>query len=161
MSIACISDSTLSHITQDSWPQVKTGKKNDLKRTALGCLKAPILWIQTSKAHTKLHLLTFPCINLRVPPSVSRVYHPKILELLHLLQQARNQLGAPGGAKWFPRGAEIFWTMSNIFKLCPTHFSRGAKIFLGGIRPPPGYGPLLQYIAAYMQRVIPWVSGEA
>jgi len=30
-------------------------------------------------------------------------------------QQARNQLGTPGGAKRFLRGAQIFWTMSNIF----------------------------------------------
>ena len=45
-------------------------------------------------------------------------------------QQARNQLGTPGGTKNFPRGANIFWTMSSIFKLCPTHFSRGeAKLF--------------------------------
>ena len=44
----------------------------------------------------------------------------------------------------------LFWTMSNIFKLRPTHFSRGAKIFLEGasspLRPPPGYGP------AYLRR---------
>jgi len=45
--------------------------------------------------------------------------------------QARNQLGAPEGVKSFLRGAQIFWTMSNSFKRCPTHFSRGAKIFLG------------------------------
>ena len=59
--------------------------------------------------------------------------------------QARNQLGTSGGAKSFLRGAQIFWTMSNSFKQYPTHFSRGAKNFLGGIRPspsaPPGYGP--------------------
>jgi len=30
--------------------------------------------------------------------------------------------------------------MSNSFKLCPTDFSRGAKIFLGGACT-PGYGP--------------------
>jgi len=30
--------------------------------------------------------------------------------------------------------------MSNNFKLCPTHFSRGANIFLGGFAR-PGYGP--------------------
>ena len=62
----------------------------------------------------------------------------------HTCAQASNQLGTPGGAKSFLRGAEIFWTMSNIFKLCPTHFfqnisnkfSRGAKIFLGALRSP-------------------------
>jgi len=42
-------------------------------------------------------------------------------------QQARNQLGTPGGAKSFLRGAYIFWTMAYVFKLCPTHFSRGAS----------------------------------
>ena len=50
--------------------------------------------------------------------------------------QARNQIGIPGGAKSFPRGAQNFWTMSNIFKLCPMHFSRGAEIFLRGTKPP-------------------------
>jgi len=40
--------------------------------------------------------------------------------------QARNQLGTPGGAKSFLRGAKIF-------KLCPTHFSRGAKILVTGL----------------------------
>ena len=57
--------------------------------------------------------------------------------------QARNQLGTLRGAKSFLRGAQIFWTMSNSFKIYPTNFSRGgAKIFLGGLRP-PGYRPIL------------------
>ena len=52
-------------------------------------------------------------------------------------EQARNQLGTTGGAKSFPRGAQNLWTMSNILKLCPTHFSGGgAKNFLGGLRSP-------------------------
>jgi len=51
--------------------------------------------------------------------------------------QARNQLGTPGGVKSFLRGAQIFWTMSNIFKLYPTHFSRGGeKISRGSFVPP-------------------------
>jgi len=54
----------------------------------------------------------------------------------NVCDQVRNQLGTPGGAKSFPRGAQIFWTMSNIFKLCPTHFSRWGENFLGGLRPP-------------------------
>ena len=59
--------------------------------------------------------------------------------------QTRNQFGAPGGAKSFPRRAQIFCTMPNTFKLCPTHFSRGAKMFLGGgLRPLrlPWLGPV-------------------
>jgi len=44
--------------------------------------------------------------------------------------QARNQLGTPGGEMSFLRGAQMFWTMSNSFTRCPTHFSsRGWKIF--------------------------------
>jgi len=54
--------------------------------------------------------------------------------------QARNQLGSLGGLKTFLRGGQIFWTMSNNFKRCPIHFSRGAKkISRGGfvsLRPP-------------------------
>jgi len=50
-------------------------------------------------------------------------------------QQARNQLGTPGGAKSFPRGAKMFWTMSNIFKLCPTDFPRwGEKKRIGSLK---------------------------
>jgi len=50
--------------------------------------------------------------------------------------QARNQLGTPGEAKSFPWGAEIFWTMSNLFKLRPTHFFRGGRKISWGNRPP-------------------------
>jgi len=46
--------------------------------------------------------------------------------------QARSQLGSPGGAKSFLRWAQMFWTMSNSFKPCPTDLSMGAKKFLGG-----------------------------
>jgi len=49
-------------------------------------------------------------------------------------KQAHNQLGTPGVAKSFLRGARIFETLSNIFKLCPTHFCRGVKTIL---RAPP------------------------
>jgi len=45
--------------------------------------------------------------------------------------QARNQLGTPGWAKSFLRGVQIFWTMSNTFEVCPTHFSRGSEAPLG------------------------------
>ena len=59
--------------------------------------------------------------------------------------QARNQLGTPGVAKSFLRGAHIFQTMSNSFQLCPTDFSRGGKKFCrrGFATPatPPGCGP--------------------
>ena len=51
--------------------------------------------------------------------------------------QARNQLGTPGGRESFPRGTQIFWTMSNIFKLCQHIFpGRGAENFQGGKIPP-------------------------
>jgi len=60
-------------------------------------------------------------------------------------RQASNQLGTPGGAKSFLRGAQTFWTMSKIFKLYPTHFSReGENFSRGGFRlpcAPSGYGP--------------------
>jgi len=45
------------------------------------------------------------------------------------LNQARNQLGTPGGTKSFLRGAQIF-------ELSPTHFPRGEKKFYWGISPP-------------------------
>ena len=51
--------------------------------------------------------------------------------------QARNQLGngAPGGAKCFLRGAQIFKTMCNSFKLFSIHFSRGQKFCRGTLLP--------------------------
>jgi len=52
--------------------------------------------------------------------SVMRVLDPFFLHIKSWCRQARNQLGTPGGAKSFLRGAQIF-------KLCPTHLSRGAK----------------------------------
>jgi len=55
---------------------------------------------------------------------------------IQLPYQARNQLGTPGGAKSFLRVAQIFQTMSNAFKLCPTYFSRGGEKFSRGLRPP-------------------------
>ena len=62
--------------------------------------------------------------------------------------QARNQLGTPGGAKSFPRGGQFFWTMSNSFKTCPTHFSCGGENFSrGGIA--PGSGPVDCHENAY------------
>jgi len=44
--------------------------------------------------------------------------------------QAGNQVGTPGGAKCFLKGAQIFQTMSNAFKLMSNTFFQGrAKIF--------------------------------
>ena len=69
--------------------------------------------------------------------AVTSFLRPRFAWAAHVyVTQARNQLGTPGGAKSFPRGAQIFWTMSNIFKLCPKHLSRGSEKFA-----PPGYGP--------------------
>ena len=50
-------------------------------------------------------------------------------------EQARNQLGSPGGAKSFLRGAQIFWTVSNNFKRCQYIFPGGKK-FSRGTSPP-------------------------
>jgi len=36
----------------------------------------------------------------------------------------------------FLRGAQIFWTMTNSFKLCPAHFSKGSEKFSRGDSPP-------------------------
>jgi len=60
------------------------------------------------------------------------------------LKQGRSQFGTPGRAKSFLRRSQIFWTMSNTFKPCPTHFSKGGENFSREVLPPcapPGYGP--------------------
>jgi len=58
--------------------------------------------------------------------------------------------------------------MSNILKLCPTHFSKGAKIFLGGFASPapPGYGPgrplvIAMVIVLYYKSMTCRLSGVA
>jgi len=56
------------------------------------------------------------CKNIVILKTLSETSH-----------QARNQLGTPGGRRVFLRGAQIFWSMSYSFKLCPPHFSRGEK----------------------------------
>jgi len=49
--------------------------------------------------------------------------------------QARNQLWTPGVAKNILKGAQVFSTTSNSFKLCPTRFSRGEEKFCRGAKP--------------------------
>ena len=53
-----------------------------------------------------------------------------------------TSLGHKVGRRVFWEGPN-FWTMSNSFKLCPTHFPGGRKIFQGGFTPcaPSGYWP--------------------
>ena len=77
---------------------------------------------------------------------------------LYKFTQARNQLCTPGGAKCFLRGAKNFWTMANIFKLYPTHFSRGANFFLGGAK--PSTDPWLRARVHLVQRFVPALSLE-
>jgi len=47
--------------------------------------------------------------------------------------------------------------MSNIYKLCPTHFPKGAKIFLMGSSPPlvTGLQKCLQ-----KQKIMPWLTEQ-
>jgi len=46
------------------------------------------------------------------------------------LNQARNHLGTPGGAKSFLRGAQNLYTMSNSFKLYVQHIFPGERKIL-------------------------------
>jgi len=60
--------------------------ESEQKLTALRCLKAPVLWPQSDKLTQNCVCFINPCINLLVPPSVTREYHTKVFELLHYLQ---------------------------------------------------------------------------
>jgi len=78
---------------------------------------------------------THPFLRLTMHSTIFKTFkHLKFKKRTSL--QALNQLGTPGGAKRFLRGAQHFWTGSNSFKLCPTHFSRRGKNFSWGLRPP-------------------------
>jgi len=85
----------------------------DCPTDGLYCVTIP--WQQTCEG-----LLYITVAGVLLHETVERTHHGR---------QARNQLGTSGGAKSFPRGTQIFWTMSNIFKLCVIHFSRGGKNF--------------------------------
>jgi len=60
---------------------------------------------------------TFYCFSKRIPSTVT-------------------SLGHFGGRSGFWEGPK-FWTMPSNFKLCPTHFSRGANNFAGKVCYPP------------------------
>jgi len=68
--------------------------------------------------------------------------------------QARNQLWTPGGAKSFLGAGQFFKTMSNSFKLRPTHFSCGDENFSWGAFVPPGYGPVDFYTSHKNKRFL-------
>jgi len=57
--------------------------------------------------------------------------------------QARNQLGIPGGAKSFLRGAQFFYLCPIVFNFVQHIFPGGQTFFYGDLRPliPPIYGP--------------------
>jgi len=63
-----------------------------------------------------------------------------------ILRRPITSLGHQEGRRVFREGPKFLnYTTSNIFELCPTHFSRGGrKFFYGGgfasPAPPPGYG---------------------
>ena len=59
------------------------------------------------------------------------------VKLIRLRTRPVTSLGHQEGRRVFWEGPNFFFAVSNIFKLYPTHFSRGTKNFLGGLRPLP------------------------
>jgi len=90
------------------------------------------MWPQGGKAHGELRLL-YQSMAISLACCAFRC---SWILPLNTWTQARNQLGTTVGVKSFLRGAQIFWTVSKNFRLCPTSFVGGAKIFLGGLRSP-------------------------
>ena len=113
-------------------------------------------WILLSFVTAVLNLVLLPEFNavswcligvaLLTKVFISYQGRLSFLKLLHLLfmhlrircrlQQARSQLGTPGGAKGFLRGAQIFELCPIVLNHVQHIFPGGAKIFLGGIHPP-------------------------
>ena len=58
--------------------------KDRFENKALRSLKAPFSQPRSSIKLTQ-NCVTNPCINLHDPPSITREYHPNVLERLHLL----------------------------------------------------------------------------
>ena len=69
---------------------------------------------------------TFCNKNVTRPPGVCSPKFSKTC-LVVRYNQARNQLGTPGGAKSCLRGVQNILAMSNSFKRCPTRFSSGSE----------------------------------
>jgi len=61
-----------------------------------------------------------------------------------------TSLGHQEGRRVFWEGPN-FWTMSNIFKLCPTHFSRGSENFSRG-----GFAPCTPLITGLLRTWPRW-----
>jgi len=71
---------------------VRIGAKTDFKLIALRCLKTPVCDHRAIKLTQNYVCFFNTCINLLAPSSVTRKYHPKVLELLDLLQLSAASL---------------------------------------------------------------------
>ena len=108
----------------DSLPQVRIGTRPIEKLKALRCLKAPVSSPRSNNDHAELQncvSFTNPCINPFVPTSVTREYHPKVLERLHLLRcsfvHMQNTL------PWAPWETQYLNFFSADFRSCLVAFS--------------------------------------
>jgi len=87
---------------------------------------------------------TRPCLKNRILPNYTRIEnahkaHKKTFDFLLCIDRPVTSLGHQEGRRVFREGSKFFELCPIFLNLCPTHFSRGAKNYLGELRP-PGYG---------------------
>ena len=121
-----------THLIYRRFEVIKTTLQSSCDPVCLIHLEGQLDWIIPQKISESLS-----CDKLSSPPVVEDSASA-ILDVSG--DQAGNQLGKPGVAKSFLRGAKIFQTMSSSFQLCPTDFSWGEKSFAGG---DPSCAPLV------------------
>jgi len=100
-------------------------------------------WYAPQVLHFRKVMSNFEWITLQTKPnSAADIFSETFTNAPHKRPVRLALINRPVTSLWHQEGrrvfwgAHIFWTMSNSFKLCPTHFSwRGEKIFLEGASP--------------------------
>jgi len=119
--------------TGDCLQKCYYAKRSRTKCKQIGRIRPRCIELQLLGVSWLLHVFNYICKKY--------LRSRQTLQLPHYRYQARNQLGTLGEGKSFLRRAQNFWTISNTFKLYPTHFSRRGEKFSKGGASPLGYGP--------------------
>ena len=82
---ACSWESILSVVTQGSCPQMRIETKSDLKTESIVNFEISCFHQTATKLTRNCVCFRNSCINLFVPPSVTREYHHKLLRYLGIL----------------------------------------------------------------------------
>ena len=112
-------------------------------KTVLGKFAKQRYWMNSISSNQEVYFYDVKCLYnawwskaLCQAFDIGSVTCTNLYNGLRLVTSSEHREGR--GVFW--EGPRIFWILSNSFKLFPTHFSRGAKQFLGEALLPLGYG---------------------